>query len=399
MDLQVADHDYDMVVIGAGINGAGVAQAAAAAGFRVLVLEKTAPAAGTSSKSSKLIHGGLRYLESLEFGLVRESLHERALLLKLAPEIVRLQEFCIPVYQQTRRGPLLLRAGLTLYWALTGFDRNGRFGKIGSDDWERLHGLRTDGLRTVFRYYDAATDDAMLTRAVLHSAGSLGAELEYPAYFNGADLTDNGCIVNFNAAGREQSRSARVLVNAAGPWVGQVAAGIRGGPPALPVALVQGTHIEVEGQLGSRFFYLESPRDGRAVFVMPREGRIIVGTTETRFSASPDSVHPLHSEESYLLAVLAHYFPQFGDAHPPQLLTSWAGLRVLPGGSGHAFHKSRETILQTDREDRPRCLSVYGGKLTTYRTTALKVMEKLGQSLPDRRPKATTDRLSLQPVD
>jgi glycerol-3-phosphate dehydrogenase len=165
------------------------------------------------------------------------------------------------------------------------------------------------------------------------------------------------------------------------------------------VSLVQGTHIEVAGELGSRFFYLESPRDGRAVFVMPRDGRIIVGTTETRFSADPDTVHALQSEESYLLGVLRHYFPQFADAQSAQLLTSWAGLRVLPGGSGHAFHKSRETILHTDRADKPRCLSVYGGKLTTYRTTALKVMDKIRPSLPDRRPQARTDELPLRPVD
>jgi len=391
--------DYDVVVIGAGINGAGVAQAAAAAGHRVLVLEKTAPAAGTSSKSSKLVHGGLRYLESYEFGLVRESLKERALLLKLAPELVRLQEFCIPVYSTTRRSPLLLRVGLSLYWLCTGFASNGRFNTVPKERWTDLNGLRTDGLRTVFQYRDARTDDAALTRAVLASAQQFDTEVICPAELQSIQLLPGGCELTYRDGSHESSCSTRVLVNAAGPWANEVVQRISPVQAEVPAELVQGAHIELPGTMHGPFFYLESPRDGRAVFVMPRNERVIVGTTETRFTAHPDQVRPLGAEENYLLGVLHHYFPEQRGLTRDDLLDSWAGLRVLPGGVGHAFHKSRETILQRDRSAKPRVLSIYGGKLTTYRTTALKVMRRIAPSLPERVPLASTEVLPLKPAD
>jgi glycerol-3-phosphate dehydrogenase len=394
----VSQPDYDVVVVGGGINGVGVAQAAAAAGYRVLVLEKTGLAAGTSSKSSKLIHGGLRYLESYEFGLVYESLRERALLLKLAPEIVQLQDFCVPLYKSTRRSPLLLRAGLSLYWLLSGLSINAGFSTVPRRKWGQLDGLRTDDLRAVFRYHDARTDDAMLTRAVMQSAEGLGAELQCPAHFWGADLHSTGCQVHYRLDDREHSCSARVLVNAAGPWVNDVARLVQPDTERLPVQLVQGTHIEVPGQMGEQFYYLESPRDGRAVFVMPRDGRIIIGTTETRFRGHPDYVSPHRGEEAYLLGVLRHYFPEFEHLRHADLLASWAGLRVLPSGEGHAFHRSRETILHTDRVNRPRLLSIYGGKLTSYRATAEKVVERLKAVLPVKQARASTRELPLHPV-
>jgi glycerol-3-phosphate dehydrogenase len=393
----VSQPDYDVVVVGGGINGVGVAQAAAAAGYRVLLLEKTGLAAGTSSKSSKLIHGGLRYLESYEFGLVRESLYERALLLKLAPDIVQLQDFCVPLYKNTRRSPMLLRAGLSLYWLLSGLSSDASFSAMPRRQWDRLDGLRTDDLRAVFRYHDARTDDALLTRAVMHSATELGAELECPAHFQGAALHTTGCQVHYRLDDREHSCSARVLVNAAGPWVNDVACLVQPEIKHLPVQLVQGTHIEVPGEMSDQFYYLESPRDGRAVFVMPRNGRLVIGTTETRFHGHADNVTPHRAEEDYLLGVLRHYFPDFRDISRANMLTSWAGLRVLPSGEGHAFHRSRETILHTDRETKPRVLSIYGGKLTSYRATAEKVVERLKATLPAQRPRANTRKLALRP--
>ena len=161
---------YDVVIIGGGIHGVGVAQAAAAAGHRVLLLEKTALASATSSRSSKLIHGGLRYLESAQFGLVRGSLRERTLLLQLAPDLVRRLPFHIPVYAGTTRRPFTIRAGLSLYALLGNLAPDCRFASLPRTDWPDLDGLATDGLQAVFRYYDAQTDDAALTRAVMASA-------------------------------------------------------------------------------------------------------------------------------------------------------------------------------------------------------------------------------------
>src|SRR6185436_2703518 len=172
--------NYDLLIIGAGIHVVGVAQAAAAAGYSVLVLEKTALAAGTSSKSSKLIHGGLRYLETGQLRLVRESLREREILLRVAPELVHLVPFYIPVYRRTRRRPWQITVGLSLYAALGGFTSANRFARLARDEWAALDGLETRALQAVFRYHDAQTDDAALTRAVMRSAQSLGAELKMP---------------------------------------------------------------------------------------------------------------------------------------------------------------------------------------------------------------------------
>jgi glycerol-3-phosphate dehydrogenase len=391
----MSGNNYDVAVIGGGINGVGVAQAAAAAGHSVVLLEKQGLAAGTSSKSSKLIHGGLRYLESYEFGLVRESLRERALLLELAPDLVQLQKFLVPLYRKTRRGPLLLRTGLSLYYLLSGMNAEARFTSVPRSGWDSLNGLRTDNLRAVFRYTDARTDDALLTEAVMRSAQQLGAELLCPAMFCGAEVHADGCELHYRTGEWERSCSARVLVNAAGPWINEVATKITPTPPKISVELVQGAHIAVPGSLGDDFFYLESPRDGRAVFVMPRDGYLLIGTTETRYRENPDNVRPLPGEESYLLGVLRHYFPGFGKINRSNLLNSWAGLRVLPGGPGHAFHRSRETILQPDRRDRPRVLGLYGGKLTTYRATASKVIERIAPSLISRKPVADTARVPL----
>ena len=379
--------DIDVLIVGAGIHGAGIAQAAAAAGHSVLMLEQSTVAAGSSSRSSKLIHGGLRYLESL---------HERALMLRLAPELVRLQKFHIPVYRHTRRRPWQLRIGLALYALLAGLDRTSHFGTVPRSQWGELDGLDTHELEQVFWYHDAQTDDALLTAAVVRSAQSLDAQLAMPARFLGATLTDSGAQVRFEQEGREQECSARVLINAAGPWAGTLAHTITPAVAVPALQLVQGTHILLDYQPRAGFYYLESPRDGRAIFVMPWKGRTLVGTTEVRFRGDPATVTPAAHEIHYLQGVLHHYFPKWRGAGEPAMLGAFAGLRVLPGGEGHAFHRSRETLLHTDRVVKPRLLSVYGGKLTTWRAVAQRALRIVGASLPQRPARARTDRLMLR---
>lgn len=393
-------HQYDIVVVGGGINGVGVAQAAAAAGCSVLLVEKHALAHGASSRSSKLIHGGLRYLESGNLRLVRQGLNERRVLLRLAPELVRLRPFYIPVYPATRRRPAVLRLGLSLYALLGNLRPAARFSSLPRREWAGLDGLRTDGLEAVFRYFDAQTDDAALTAAVMRSAMSLGAELAMPAEFVAARLADDGCHIDIRTAGAEKSVTAKVLVNAAGAWVEEVLHALQP-PPVAPrtIVLVQGTHLTVRGELREGLYYVESPRDGRAVFVMPwQAGSVLIGTTETKFKGDPDKVRPLAAEVHYLLSVLRHYFPRFGEAGQPQVLDAYAGLRVLPAGEGHVFHRSRETLLDTDRAYRPRVLTINGGKLTSFRATAAAVMRRIGPSLPSRKSRARTDHLRLGPV-
>jgi glycerol-3-phosphate dehydrogenase len=386
--------EFDLVIVGAGIHGAGIAQAAAAHGFRVMVLEQQSIAAGTSSRSSKLIHGGLRYLEQFDLRLVRECLRERELLLKLAPKLVKLTPFYIPVYRNTRRPPWEVRLGLSLYALLGGLHAHARFSVVARAHWADLQGLNQDGLRAVFRYWDAQTDDAALTRAVMASAQKLGAELCVPASFDRALINADSCQIEFNDNGAARSVRARVLVNAAGPWVDHVATHILPPMPRPAIELIQGTHIILDTAIVDSIFYVEAPQDGRAIFIMPwHEHTTLVGTTETRFTGDdPGLVTPLSKEQDYLLDVVQRYFPQ-ARTH---IASSFAGVRVLPSGKTRAFRRSREILYVTDRRKSPRVLSVYGGKLTSYRADAIHALKLVGSSLPFRKPIADTGCLMLE---
>lgn len=391
----VAEEHYDIVVIGAGIHGAGVAQAAAAAGHKVLVLEQNDVAAGTSSRSSKLIHGGLRYLETGQWRLVRECLRERRLLLQLAPGLVSLTPHFIPVYPHCRHRPWQLRVGLSAYALLGGLTAQTRFRRLPSEQWRDLDGLSTQGLEAVYQYWDARTDDAALTRAVIDSALSLGAVLRMPAGLHRAQWADGLWHIDYVPGDSGQRCTASVLINAAGPWVNTVLERITPSPDRVPVDLVQGTHLVVEGQLQHGVYYVEAPRDGRAVFIMPWYERMLVGTTETPYQGDPGDVHPLEDEKDYLLETLHAYFPQYDDS---SLVDAFTGLRVLPAGQGSFTRRSRETLIHNHAVAGGRLVTVYGGKLTVYRLTAQRVMERIAPLLPRRKARAATSTLKLSSV-
>ncbi len=382
--------DLDVLIIGAGIQGAGVAQAAVAAGYRVRILEQQAIAAGTSSRSSKLVHGGLRYLETHQYALVRKTLKERDLLLRIAPELVKLTPFYIPVYSSTRRGPGLIRIGLMLYSLLGGLRDTSRFRTVPKTEWKQLD-IAQDGLLAVYQFWDAQTDDAALTQAVIHSAQSLGAELACPASFVSAQATADRIEVVYRQAEEEMRCTSRVLVNASGPWVNEVLAGITPPQSGLAVELVQGTHIVLDNPPPRGVFYVEAPQDRRAVFIMPWYDKMLVGTTETVYTGEPGNETPLPAEIEYLSNVFSHYFPTMSD----QVLESYAGLRVLPKTAHAPFRRPRDTVLHIGPE---RVLSLYGGKLTGYRATADEVMQRIKRYLPVTEPKADTRTLGLHPV-
>ncbi|WP_339616507.1 FAD-dependent oxidoreductase [uncultured Gilvimarinus sp.] len=387
--------DYDIAIIGAGISGAGVAQAAAAAGYKVLLLEQTAIACATSRSSSKLIHGGLRYLESAQFSLVRESLQERALLLKLAPDLVKLAPLHIPVYRDSQRSPLTIMAGLSLYRLLSGFDQTTQFSRLHKSQWPELDGIKPDGLKAVFRYQEAQTDDRALTAAVVQSAQQLGAELAMPATFVGAETTPEHCDLRYLLNGREQQARVAMLVNCAGPWASEVNRRITPTPTLPEVELIQGAHLLLPPVL-QHHYYLESPSDGRAVFALPWQGKLLIGTTETPHTGDPAEAHCHPSEMHYLLNVLKHYFPE--QHLLPSSAESFAGLRVLPRTTGQAFGRSRESIMELGPEPHNRVFTLMGGKLTTYRATAEQVLKQITPRLPTRTRQADTRDLALTPI-
>jgi glycerol-3-phosphate dehydrogenase len=387
---------YDVIVVGGGIHGAGVLQAAVAAGYSALLVEKRALASGTSSRSSKLIHGGLRYLESGQFALVRESLRERAVHLRVASDLVELKPFFIPVYRNTRRRPWQLKLGLLMYALLGGFDASTRFGTVPKSEWPRLDGLETENLEAVIRYHDAQTDDAELTRAVVDSARSLGGEVAMPATFVDATLAQEGVEVTLETDGTRLRLGARVLVNAAGPWAAKVARAIHPAIHIPDIDLVQGTHIALPMRVTQGIYYVESPSDGRAVFVMPWHDGTLIGTTETPYRGEPDQVQPLAEEEEYLLTVARRYFPAVRHMTREDIVQRFAGLRVLPAATQKAFDRSRETIFTADRDPCPRVLGIYGGKLTGWRAAAAEVLERIRPSLGERERRAATDQLTLR---
>jgi glycerol-3-phosphate dehydrogenase len=392
MKMSSSEPSFDLVIIGGGINGVGVAQAMAAAGYSVLLLEKSAIAAGTSSKSSKLIHGGLRYLENFDFKLVRESLKERELLLQLAPTLVKRLAFYIPLYQHSSRSPFKVATGLTVYRLLAGFHRKTGFRIVPRREWRNLDGLKQDGLKRVFQYWDAQTDDLALTMAVMRSAQQLGAQLHAPAEFLSAQALGDGYRISYRQSGFTRQIHATIVVNAAGPWAEAVAQRFKPDLPVISTENVQGAHIEIDFQISRGAYYLEAPTDQRAVFVIPWQGRTLIGTTETPYRGNPDDVHPLESEIAYLKSVFGHYF----DNNDLTINAAWAGLRVLPAAETAAFTRSRESSIVADDDQHPHAITVLGGKITSYRVTAGKVLEICKQTLEKRIAIADTAKLKME---
>lgn len=380
---------YDVVIIGGGIHGVGVAQAAAAAGFSVLLLEKNELAAGSSSRSSKLIHGGLRYLESAQFSLVHECLHERHLLMSLAPDLVSLDRFYIPVYESTSRSSLTLRTGLFLYAILGGLKASTNFHALSKKRWSSLDGLKQQGLKAVYQYYDGRTDDHALTRAVMHSAIELGAESVIPAAFVSAQCEQDRIYITYLENGIEKQCQASALVNAAGAWINSVLEKIEPDSSAMAIDLVQGTHLVLDNMPIQHCFYLEAPQDKRAIFLMPWKNKTLLGTTETCFNGLPENVQPQQAEKDYLIEVAQHYFPEHKNFN---VADEFAGLRVLASAEENDFNKPRDTVLYKSQN---RVINIYGGKLTTYRSTAERVMKKLSSVLPSAKRKALTENIKL----
>ncbi len=362
--------DYDVVVIGAGIQGAGIAQAAASCGYRTLLLEKQARAGmGTSCKSSKLIHGGLRYLESAQFALARESLQERRRLLRNAPQLVKLIPFYLPVYKYSTRPPWLIWLGLSIYSL---FSRT-PFRIIKRQQWGTLDGLQTHNLRQVFQYYDAQTDDQQLTQSVVASAAKLGARVEFEA-----DLLDSNYTHHHQLHYRKQNQDCHIsthyLINCSGAWAMQTQQKIQPLMPLPQLDLVAGSHIVIRRPLKQGAYYLQAS-DQRMIFAMPwKQQMTLIGTTERHYTGEIEQLQPEDKEIDYLLENYNRHFTPPADRR--DIFESFAGLRVLQDATDSAFNASRDTIIISNR-DCPGLITVTGGKLTTYRATAEQVVSSI----------------------
>ncbi len=382
-----AETIYDLLIVGAGINGAGLARDAAGRGLKVLIVDQGDIAASTSSASTKLIHGGLRYLEHYEFGLVRESLAEREILLSIAPHLAHEQRFVIP-HTPAQRPRWMIRLGLALYDGLA------RGSSLKRAEAQGLRGtpygapLRPEFAHG-FAYSDLVTDDARLTLLNAVSAAQLGAQVITRTKLAGA-RREGGTwrAVLQSGDGAQQECAARILVNAAGPWTAEVRKMIVGdaaGPESL--RLVKGSHLVVPQLYAGEQAYLLQNDDGRIGFVIPFEGEFsLVGTTEVPLDA-PDAAPWIDpAEAAYLCGLVNRFFRT--PLRPEQAVWSFAGIRALyDDGKKNASAVSREYRLTVDggAQEAP-LLSIFGGKLTTYRHLAERVLDKLRPWLPGLRP-------------
>ncbi len=371
---------YDIIIIGAGIQGSGVAQATAGYGYKTLVIEKFSQAGlGTSCKSSKLIHGGLRYLESKQFKLVHECLQERKLLLKNAPQLVKIIPFYIPVYSHSLRPIWLIQIGLFIY-SLFSFKP---FSIIKKEYWHKLDNIDTKNLKTVFKYYDAQTDDKQLTQAVIHSAEKLGATVEYNADFLTSRVTNNQHVLTYLKNNEKTTVTCQCIINCSGPWITSTQNKISPQLELPDINLVAGTHIIINKPTIQGAYYIEAT-DKRAVFVMPwKEQHTLIGTTERVYTGNADDIQPTTGEINYLLDTYNRYFKT--TISTDNIIDSFSGLRVLPGntttdGNESAFNKPRESLLIHNHK-KTALITLIGGKLTIYRLSAEEVLQQIKQRI------------------
>ena len=364
---------YDLLVVGGGINGAGIARDAAGRGYSVLLVEQDDLASHTSSASTKLIHGGLRYLEYGEFRLVREALIERERLWRMAPHIIWPLRFVLP---QTRspRPAWMVRLGLFLYDHLGGRKALPATETIALDRSPYGAGL-ADRTGKGFVYSDCWVEDSRLVILNAIDAARRGAEIRTRTRLLSARREADGWRARIADEQGEQQVCARMLVNAAGPWVAEIlrASGVRS---ERHVRLVKGSHIVVPRLYeGDHAFLLQNP-DRRIVFAIPYEGRFtLIGTTDTPWDTAPAKVEISEAECTYLLDSANRYFAR--RVEQADIIWSYAGIRPLyDDQAGSAAAVTRDYILDLD-SDGPPLLSVFGGKITTYRRLAEQALDLL----------------------
>ncbi|MGH7699845.1 MAG: glycerol-3-phosphate dehydrogenase/oxidase, partial [Gemmatimonadales bacterium] len=380
----MAAEPVDLLVIGGGITGAGIARDAALRGIRTALVEKGDWGGGTSSHSSRLIHGGLRYLEQREFRLVAEASRERRILLRIAPHLVRPISFLFPVYRGSRVTAWKLRAGLWLYDLLAAF-RNVR-----SHRWLRPRrvrreepGLKDKDLVGAALYYDAQADDARLVLATVRSAARAGALAANYAEAIGLAKPDGqvrGATVRDALAGVTRTVRALVVVNATGPWTDVLRR--LDDPWAEPLLrLTRGAHVAVpRARLGQRHAVtVFSPIDGRVMFVLPWGDLSYIGTTDTDDAGPPDDVRATAEDVVYLLRSANAFFPN-ARLGPGDVISTWAGLRPLlaPARAVSASEVSREHRIV---ESAAGLLTIAGGKLTTHRVMGRDVADVVARRL------------------
>lgn len=389
LDALASGPPLDAVIIGGGINGAAIARAAAAAGLRVALFESSDYGFGTTWRSTKLIHGGLRYLEHGDIGLVFESLRERAWLLKTRPYLMRPQRFLLPLLPWTRRPAWQLRMGLATYDLLALYRAVPPHRRLGEAALRELAPFLPPEARGGFSFFDARViAPERLTWELVREAQQLGA-----ATFNHAPVTGiatrEGAVegVEVTAGGRQVRIPARAVVNAAGPWVDAVNR-LGDLPPPELLGVTRGSHIvvELDADPGHEAIFSTAKSDGRVFFSVPQDGLLLIGTTDERYEGDPGEVRPTRDDIDYLLEEGSILLPGL-DIRRERIRYAYAGLRPLQkvAGGPEAAISRRHSVIDHARLGGARGMySVVGGKLSTFRPLALEVVERLAGRKPGR---------------
>ncbi len=374
---------YDIAIIGGGVNGCGIARDAAGRGLKTVLLEMNDLASGTSSRSTKLIHGGLRYLEHYEFALVRKSLIEREVLYKIAPHIISPLRFIFPHHQKMR--PIwLMRLGLFLYDHIGGRKILPTSRSLDLTRDEAGKPLKS-AFTTGFEYSDCRVDDARLVVLNAMDAFERGADIFVGTKLISAHRDDQHWSLQLRDANSKKLRTikARTLVNAAGPWVDEIVANRLHIQSASMVRQVKGSHIVVPKLFDHGRAYIFQNPDQRIIFALPYEQEFtLIGTTDVDVTGDPGQVEISRDEISYLCKAASEYFTK--PVAPIDVVWSFAGVRPLFGNEKTSASKlTRDYVLERNGDkDEPVVISIFGGKITTYRQLAEKVLAKLEDQLP-----------------
>jgi len=380
---------FDVFVIGGGINGCGIARDAAGRGYSVALAEMSDFASGTSSGSTKLIHGGLRYLEHYEFRLVREALMEREVLWAMAPHVIWPMRFVLPFHKGGPRPAWLIRLGLFLYDHIGG--RKLLPATKTLDMTRDPAGAPLKGLFTkAFEYSDGWVDDARLVVLNARDAADRGARIMARTRVVSARREGGRWAIEIESTetGARETMRARMLVNAAGPWVDRVLSEAVGNNDVRNVRLVQGSHIVVKKKFDDpRAYFFQNP-DGRIMFAIPYQDEFtLIGTTDRDFTGNPADVRISDAEIDYLCRAASEYFSD--PVGREDIVWTYSAVRPLfDDGASKAQEATRDYVLRVENGDAP-LLNVFGGKLTTYRRLAESALEKIGETIGEKGRKWT----------
>tara|TARA_A100001015_G_C14980125_1_gene709085 strand:+ start:275 stop:1426 length:1152 start_codon:yes stop_codon:yes gene_type:complete len=379
---------FDIFIIGGGINGAGIARDAVGRGFKVFLAEKNKVGSATSSWSTKLIHGGLRYLENYEFKLVRESLKEREIITNIAPSITRPIPFIIP-HTKKLRSKLLIRLGLFLYDNLGGKTKVPKSSKINLRT-KYSHILKSY-FSVGFQYYDIQVDDKKLVQMNIDDARKMGANVLENTKVLNADRIEEGWEITLDNGDIIKSK---ILINAAGPWINEIVNNVIKINTNKSIRLVRGSHIITNKLYDEEVAFTLQNDDNRIVFVIPYKDKYsLIGTTEVDVN-TPDNPSISDEEKIYLINTINNHFVK--QISQQDIVNTYSGIRPLIEDFKEASKVTRDYVFDLNIEDnRSPLLNIYGGKLTTYRKLSEKVMEELNPYLPISSTKNWTDTKPL----